>query len=34
MVEEGRVKDILASLREFANIEPRLKDALRKFNLL
>ncbi len=26
VVEEGRVKDILASLREFANIEPKLKE--------
>jgi len=32
-VEEGRVKDILASLREYAKVEPRLKDVLRKFNL-
>ena len=33
-VEEGKVKVILESLREYANLEPRLKDALKKFNLL
>ena len=33
-VEEGKVKVILESLREYANVEPRLKDALKKFNLL
>jgi len=33
-VEEGKVKVILESLREYANMEPRLKDALKKFNLL
>ena len=33
-VEEGKLKVILESLREYANVEPRLKDALKKFNLL
>ena len=33
-VEEGKVKVILESLREYANLEPGLKDALKKFNLL
>jgi len=33
-VEEGKLKVILESLREYANLEPRLKDALKKFNLL
>jgi len=33
-VEEGKLKVILESLREYANLEPGLKDALKKFNLL
>jgi len=32
-VEEGRLKDVLTALREYADMEPRLKEVLKRFKL-